>query len=207
MLPNSVFIKGCNHCLLALLHARLRDALACTEPKAQDIQEQPNHLLDVFVLLECHDAGRQGEEGIVIAACDTRARVNLFQQAHTLRFPPSWIACLAVPSPCCRLTCVPSCRTMIPPALTGWPPQTFTPRRFETESLPFLVEPPPFLCAASITGEQGAGSLRAGRVLSLVPCKLLHRPPLWCKDRPLKAEARDMANGQCGLSTRHCANV
>jgi hypothetical protein len=36
---------------------------------------------------------------------------------------------------------------MIPPALTGWPPYTFTPRDFAFESRPFLVDPAPFLCA------------------------------------------------------------
>ena len=34
-------------------------------------------------------------------------------------------------------TLVPSCRMMMPPALTGWPPYTFTPRRLDTESRPF----------------------------------------------------------------------
>ncbi|ODV42928.1 hypothetical protein AWV79_21910 [Cupriavidus sp. UYMMa02A] len=31
----------------------------------------------------------------------------------------------------------------------AWPPNTFTPRRFDSESRPFRVEPPPFFCAMS----------------------------------------------------------
>ena len=37
-----------------------------------------------------------------------------------------------------RLTLLPSCRIMMPPAGTGCPPYTFTPRRLELESRPFL---------------------------------------------------------------------
>src|SRR6478672_10988183 len=44
---------------------------------------------------------------------------------------------------------VPRWRTMISPALTSWPPYRFTPRRWEFESRPFLVEAAPFLCAMS----------------------------------------------------------
>src|SRR4051794_25229169 len=44
---------------------------------------------------------------------------------------------------------VPRWRTMISPALTTWPPKRFTPRRWEFESRPFLVEAAPFLCAIS----------------------------------------------------------
>ena len=53
-------------------------------------------------------------------------------------------------------TAVPSCRIMMPPARTAWPPHTFTPRRCEFESRPFFVLPPPFLCAASIWSGSGA---------------------------------------------------
>src|ERR1043166_595625 len=42
---------------------------------------------------------------------------------------------------------VPRCRTMIEPPGTSWPPKTFTPRRCEFESRPFLELPNPFLCA------------------------------------------------------------
>jgi hypothetical protein len=31
------------------------------------------------------------------------------------------------------------------PADTVWPPKAFTPRRFDCESRPFLLEPTPFL--------------------------------------------------------------
>src|SRR5204862_6143887 len=44
---------------------------------------------------------------------------------------------------------VPRWRKMISPALTSWPPKRFTPRRWEFESRPFLVEAAPFLCAMS----------------------------------------------------------
>lgn len=47
------------------------------------------------------------------------------------------------------LTVDPSCLTMMPPAFTSCPPYTLTPLRLELESRPFLVEPAPFLCAAS----------------------------------------------------------
>src|SRR5437764_10362839 len=36
---------------------------------------------------------------------------------------------------------------MIAPAVTSWPANTFTPRRWAFESRPFLDEPSPFLCA------------------------------------------------------------
>src|SRR5487761_942768 len=44
---------------------------------------------------------------------------------------------------------VPRCRTMISPALTCWPPNRLTPRRWELESRPFLLDDAPFLCAIS----------------------------------------------------------
>src|SRR6476469_9031080 len=42
---------------------------------------------------------------------------------------------------------VPRWRTMIAPAVTVSPANTFTPSRFAFESRPFLEEPSPFLCA------------------------------------------------------------
>ena len=42
---------------------------------------------------------------------------------------------------------VPLCRTMILPGETISPPNFFTPSLLDSESRPFLVEPPPFLCA------------------------------------------------------------
>jgi hypothetical protein len=42
---------------------------------------------------------------------------------------------------------VPHCRTIIEPVLTVWPPNVFTPLYFGLPSLPFFVEPCPFLCA------------------------------------------------------------
>src|SRR5690606_29872409 len=38
---------------------------------------------------------------------------------------------------------------MMLPALTAWPPNSFTPRRLLSESRPLRVEPPAFLCAMS----------------------------------------------------------
>src|SRR5436190_4958405 len=46
---------------------------------------------------------------------------------------------------------VPRWRTMISPALTTWPPYRLTPRRWELESRPFLVDAAPFLCAISVS--------------------------------------------------------
>src|ERR1700759_4733836 len=42
---------------------------------------------------------------------------------------------------------VPRWRTMISPALTTWPPNRFTPRRWALESRPLRVDDAPFLCA------------------------------------------------------------
>jgi len=42
---------------------------------------------------------------------------------------------------------VPLWRIKIDPAVTYSPPLAFTPNLLELESLPFLVEPVPFLCA------------------------------------------------------------
>lgn len=61
----------------------------------------------------------------------------------------------------------------MPPAFTGWPPYTFTPLRFDSESLPFFVEPAPFLWAASITkAERGAHTI-ALRLLTVWPANTL----------------------------------
>lgn len=68
-----------------------------------------------------------------------------------------------------RLTVEPTWRTMMPPAFTGCPPYTLTPRRLLSESRPFLVEPAPFLCAASMkhtlrrAGAHGASAARRWR--------------------------------------------
>src|SRR5579875_3146111 len=77
---------------------------------------------------------------------------------------------------------VPRCRTMISPALTLWPPNRFTPSRWELESRPFRLEDAPFLCAMAgllpslDAGDPHRGQLRAvtlalvvaGLVLELV---------------------------------------
>ena len=41
---------------------------------------------------------------------------------------------------------VPFCLTIIAPAVTLCPPKTLTPLRLATESRPFLLDPPAFLC-------------------------------------------------------------
>src|SRR5580658_6362937 len=46
---------------------------------------------------------------------------------------------------------VPRCRTKIVPALTRWPPNRLTPSRCPCESRPFVEEPPPFLCAMTLS--------------------------------------------------------
>lgn len=79
----------------------------------------------------------------------------------------------------------------MPPALTGCPPNTFTPRRFDSESRPFLVEPAPFLWAASIdTVVWRTGHTIARLLLTPCPAKALLRSPDasivrmccdWCK--------------------------
>lgn len=72
------------------------------------------------------------------------------------------------------LTVEPVCLKIMPPAFTGWPPNTFTPRRFDSESLPFFVEPAPFLCAASIT-RQLRGAQTGLQLLTDAPVKALAR--------------------------------
>src|SRR6056297_243824 len=42
---------------------------------------------------------------------------------------------------------VPRWRTRMLPATTDWPPKSFTPSRLDSESRPFLLLPPAFLCA------------------------------------------------------------
>src|ERR1041385_993454 len=45
------------------------------------------------------------------------------------------------------LNLLPRWRTMMLPAITGSPPNFFSPSRFDSESRPLRVEPPAFLCA------------------------------------------------------------
>src|SRR5436305_3602459 len=52
---------------------------------------------------------------------------------------------------------VPRCRTMMEPAGTVWPPNTFTPSILGWESRPFRVEPPPFFCAMVQISLMGSG--------------------------------------------------
>src|SRR5690606_22061861 len=51
------------------------------------------------------------------------------------------------PTPAPGWNWVPRWRTMMLPASTAWPPNTFTPRYFGLESRPLREEPTPFLCA------------------------------------------------------------
>src|SRR4051812_42937088 len=52
-----------------------------------------------------------------------------------------------MPTPGPGLKRVPRWRTMISPPVTRWPANTFTPRRFASESRPLRLDPSPFLCA------------------------------------------------------------
>ena len=62
----------------------------------------------------------------------------------------------------------------MPPAGTACPPYTLTPRLWLTESRPFLVEPAPFLCAASIVrGIVGATRIEGRGAMALPPIKAL----------------------------------
>src|SRR5215212_6104799 len=63
---------------------------------------------------------------------------------------------------------VPRWRTMIEPAGTDWPPNTFTPSIFGWESRPFRVEPPPFFCAMVQISLMGSGVDRTDFDLSEV---------------------------------------
>ena len=74
-----------------------------------------------------------------------------------------------VPGP--GLNFVPRCRTMIMPAFTGWPANTLTPSRLDSESRPLRDEPRPFLCAiyASSSFAAIADSIAASAPLRL-PC-------------------------------------
>ncbi len=77
---------------------------------------------------------------------------------------------------------------MIPPAFTGWPPYTLTPLRFDTESRPFLVDPAPFLCAASII--KGWGAMRGKDTgADKRVCTRVLRPQLSCM--PANAEVNE----------------
>lgn len=66
---------------------------------------------------------------------------------------------------------------MMPPAPTGCPPYTFTPRRLDTESRPFFVEPAPFLCAASMGATAGLKRAGAGRAARGRSRAVLQRQP------------------------------
>src|SRR4051812_1278799 len=57
------------------------------------------------------------------------------------------VSSLPMPTPGPGLKRVPRWRTMISPPVTRWPANTFTPRRFASESRPLRLEPSPFLCA------------------------------------------------------------
>src|SRR5712691_6897523 len=67
-----------------------------------------------------------------------------WRRANSVSSPP-------FPTPSPGWMRVPRWRTMIEPAGTAWPANTLTPSRLDLESRPFLVEPPPFLCAMAVT--------------------------------------------------------
>src|SRR5687768_13766962 len=60
------------------------------------------------------------------------------------------VSSLPMPTPAPGLKRVPRWRTMISPPVTFWPANTFTPRRFASESRPLRLDPNPFLCAISV---------------------------------------------------------
>jgi hypothetical protein len=108
----------------------------------------------------------------------------------------------------------------MPPALTGCPPNTLMPRRLDSESRPFLVEPAPFLCAASITSPDvwtRAGWGATTRVLQPRPRKLLLRRPAADEEASIMAlllnaaavgshlaRAAHRCCCRCSLATRAC---
>ena len=57
-----------------------------------------------------------------------------------------------------RRTALPRWRMMMLPVVTGSPPYFLTPRYLGLESRPFLVEPVPFLCAASTEKPKRTGA-------------------------------------------------
>src|SRR3712207_9216901 len=65
-----------------------------------------------------------------------------------------------------------SCRTMISPALTTWPPKRFTPRRCALESRPLRDDDAPFLCAMSSSALLDVADHDAGQGLT-VPLPLV----------------------------------
>src|ERR687898_20270 len=72
-------------------------------------------------------------------------------------FSPGWIR-------------VPRWRTMIVPALMAVPSKTFTPRRLDCESRPFLVEPAPLVLDMSVSPTLAdAGDLDGGVPLAVAP--------------------------------------
>src|SRR4051812_20280226 len=54
---------------------------------------------------------------------------------------------------------------MIEPAVTSWPANTLTPRRWAFESRPFFEEPSPFLCAIGCLLRRRLGLLAGPRLL------------------------------------------
>src|SRR3954453_20115184 len=67
---------------------------------------------------------------------------------------------------------VPRWRTMISPALTTWPPNRFTPRRWAFESRPLRDDDAPFLCAMSSSALRDVADHDAGQGLT-VPLPLV----------------------------------
>src|SRR3954453_4370704 len=92
---------------------------------------------------------------------DPSERANRVSSPPRPTFSPGWIR-------------VPRWRTMIAPARTAVPSNTFTPRRLDWESRPFLVEPPPLVldivCAPGLwLAPADAGDLDGGVVLAVTP--------------------------------------
>src|SRR5689334_186863 len=103
---------------------------------------------------------------------------------------------------------------MMLPALTAWPPNSFTPRRLPALSRPLREEPPAFLCAIcrSPSGGRDVADAQGGQVLPVAPLAAAVLPAALLQDDNLwaaglfdygrgDAGARDSrgADGQAGL--------
>jgi hypothetical protein len=90
----------------------------------------------------------------------------------------------------------------MPPAFTGWPPSTLQPRLLLCESRPFLVEPEPFLWAAStVKGTRGA-ALNTGRLHTALWPRKLEASILWLCDANRTQQPHDHIHSD---ATRTCS--
>src|SRR3954452_23665198 len=78
---------------------------------------------------------------------------------------------------------------MMLPALTAWPPKSFTPRRLPALSRPLRDEPPAFLCAIvlSPSGRRDLGDAHDGQVLAVAALAPIVLAALLLEDDDLRA--------------------